>query len=115
MTTAFRRAAFARSLSLAFALALASLAAPARAAEITVKIDNFTFVPASVTIKPGDTVVWENVDDIPHSIVSKTPGVFRSKPLDTNDKFSFVFAQEGTYDFFCGLHPHMQGKIVVAP
>jgi plastocyanin len=39
--------------------------------------------------------------------------VFRSKALDTDDSYSFTFASAGTYDYFCGLHPHMQGKIVV--
>ncbi len=113
MSKAFSRAAFARALPLA--LALACFAAPAPAAEITIKIDNFVFTPNDVTIKSGDVVTWVNVDDIPHSIVSKKQGAFRSKPLDTDDKFSFTFTSEGTFDYFCGLHPHMTGKIVVAP
>lgn len=84
----------------------------ASAAEVT--IDNFTFTPPQLTIKPGETVTFVNYDDIPHSVVGKG-GAFRSKTLDTDDTFSFTFATTGEFAYFCGLHPHMTGKIVVAP
>ena len=87
-------------------------ASPARAADIEVKIDNFTFNPQQITVKAGDTVVWTNHDDIPHTVTSKTL-LFRSKAMDTDDKFSFTFATPGKYDYFCSLHPHMTGTIVV--
>ncbi|HXZ22255.1 MAG TPA: plastocyanin/azurin family copper-binding protein, partial [Pseudolabrys sp.] len=38
---------------------------------------------------------------------------FRSKPLDSEDKYSFTFTTPGTYKYFCSLHPHMTGTIVV--
>jgi plastocyanin len=38
---------------------------------------------------------------------------FKSPPLDTGDAFSFVFSTPGTYPYFCALHPHMQGTVVV--
>ena len=87
-------------------------ASPARAAETQVKIDNFTFNPKQVTVKAGDTVTWVNGDDIPHTVTSKTL-LFRSKALDTDDKFSYTFAKPGTYVYFCSLHPMMTGSIVV--
>jgi len=95
-------------------LVFASIAAvgAARAATIEIKIDNFVFNPQQVTVKAGDTVTWTNNDDIPHTVTSKT-GVFRSKALDTDDKFSFTFATPGTFAYFCALHPHMTGSIVV--
>ena len=77
-----------------------------------VTIDNFTFGPPELTVGAGTTVKFVNHDDIPHSVVDKNKG-FRSKALDTDDSFSFTFASAGTYDYFCGLHPHMQGKIIV--
>jgi plastocyanin len=80
----------------------------------SVGIDNFAFTPAELTIKPGVTVTFENHDDTIHSIVG-VGGVFRSKALDTNDKFTFKFDKAGEYAYFCGLHPHMKGKIIVAP
>lgn len=90
------------------------LGAPARAEEVTIEIANFTFSPAEVTIKPGTTVIWKNADDIPHSVVEDN-AKFRSKPLDTDETFSMTFAEAGEMGYFCGLHPHMKGKIIVKP
>ena len=86
-------------------------AAPAPAAA-AVQIDNFTFKNPVVTVKPGTTVTWTNGDDIPHTVVSKD-GVFKSKVLDTGDKFSFTFAKPGQFGYFCSLHPHMTGTVIV--
>lgn len=87
---------------------------PARADEASVGIDNFAFTPAVLTVKPGATVTFVNHDDIPHLVVA-VDGSYRSKALDTNDKFSFTFARPGEYAYFCALHPHMKGKIIVTP
>ena len=77
-----------------------------------VVIDNFTFGPQELSVAVGTTVKWVNHDDIPHNVVNKDK-TFRSKALDTDDSYSFTFASAGTFDYFCGLHPHMQGKIIV--
>jgi plastocyanin len=105
---------FARRLALGAmaCLLFAAVANPVYAADTEVKIDNFTFGPQLVVVKAGDTVVWTNGDDIPHTVTSKT-GVFKSKALDTGDKFSFTFTTPGTFPYFCALHPHMTGSIVV--
>jgi plastocyanin len=86
----------------------------ALAAEAQVKIANFTFYPPTLTVKAGTTVTWVNADDIPH-VVSEKDGKFRSPALDTDDKFSQVFSTIGTVEYFCAIHPHMTGKIVVTP
>ena len=75
-------------------------------------IGNFTFKDPVVTVKPGTTVTWTNGDDIPHTVVSKD-GAFKSKVLDTGDRFSFTFAKPGQFGYFCSLHPHMTGTIIV--
>ncbi len=93
-------------------LALGPLSA--QDAKATVTIDNFTFGPGELDISPGTTVTWINHDDIPHSVV-ESDTKFRSKALDTDDSYSFTFATAGTFRYFCGLHPHMVGKIVVKP
>jgi amicyanin len=85
--------------------------APAGAEEIAVKIGNFTFGPQELKVKAGTTVTWTNEDDIPHTVVS--PNNFRSKVLDTDGKYSFTFTTPGTYKYFCSLHPHMTGTVVV--
>jgi plastocyanin len=98
--------------ALAAGAALLASLASAGAAEVKVGIDNFTFNPQVVTVKAGDTVVWTNNDDIPHTVASPRNGI-KSKPLDTGDAFSFTFTTPGSYDYFCSLHPHMTGRIVV--
>lgn len=85
--------------------------APA-AGPVAVRIDNFTFNAPTVTVKVGTTVTWTNGDDIPHTVVAKDHS-FKSAVLDTGDKFSFTFARAGTYDYFCSIHPHMTGRVVV--
>ena len=82
--------------------------------DATVTIDNFTFAPAQITVAHGTKVTWSNRDDIPHTVTDAgQPRAFKSAALDTGDKFSFVFASPGTYHYFCSLHPHMQGTVVV--
>jgi plastocyanin len=107
-----RTAVYAGLLQLALFGSLAAAASPAAAEDAGVKIDNFTFVPQRVTVKAGTTVTWTNEDDIPHTVAA-TAKAFRSKALDTEDKFSFTFTTPGTFEYFCSLHPHMTGTIVV--
>src|ERR1700736_688738 len=94
------------------AAARLSIVPVARAEDTTVRIGNFTFDPPRLTVKAGTTVTWRNEDDIPHRIAS-TEGKFKSNTLDTDDGYSFTFADPGTYGYFCSLHPHMTGTIVV--
>ena len=103
-----------RGPGLALAIAATTLlrpGAPAHAQEVQIAIDNFTFAPAELTLKVGDSVTWINHDDIPHTVVSA--GKFRSKPMDTDDKYTFTFSSAGDYKYFCSLHPHMTGMIKV--
>jgi plastocyanin len=84
----------------------------AHAAGTSIKIDNFSFTPDTIEVSVGTTVVWTNGDDIPHAVAA-TERQFKSHALDTGDSFSYTFSQPGTYPYFCSLHPHMTGKIVV--
>ena len=83
---------------------------PASKAEV--KIDNFSFAPANITIAAGTTVTWTNNDDVPH-VVTTDDKVFRSKALDTDDRFSYTFTKPGTYNYYCAIHPKMTAKVVV--
>jgi plastocyanin len=94
------------------ALAAAGLAPVVAAGDTTVKIDNYTFGPGTLTVKAGTTVTWVNDDDIPHTVVA-TDKTFRSKALDTNDQYSFTFATPGSYEYFCSLHPYMKATVTV--
>jgi plastocyanin len=94
--------------------ALLSATTGTRADAPQVTIDNFAFTPAELTVNAGTTVTWLNRDDIPHTVTDAADQrAFKSAPLDTGDSFSHQFATPGTYHYFCSLHAHMQGTIVV--
>jgi plastocyanin len=79
-----------------------------------VNIDNFSFAPDALVVAPGTKVTWTNRDDIPHTVTDAAgQRSFRSAALDTGDDFSHVFDTPGTYHYFCSLHPHMQGTVIV--
>jgi plastocyanin len=116
MTRAFKTLTLQAAALAASALMLSSVAVMTKAAHApvpaAVRIENFTFKNPVVTVKPGTTVTWTNGDDIPHTVVSKD-GVFKSKVLDSGDRFSFTFAKTGQFGYFCSLHPHMTGTVIV--
>ena len=86
--------------------------AQAKSQTLEVKIDNFSFGPAELTVPVGATVTWTNRDDIPHTVVHPDK-LFKSKVLDTDETFSFTFTSAGSYSYFCSIHPKMTGKVVV--
>jgi plastocyanin len=88
--------------------AAAAVAPPAA----VVRITNFTFASPSIIVKPGSTVTWVNDDDIPHTVTAVDKS-FKSKVLDTGERFSVTFAKAGQFAYFCSLHPHMTGKVTV--
>ena len=116
MTSAFKILAFQASALAASGILMLAVAERARAlpapAPALVTIGNFTFKAPVTTVKVGSSVTWTNADDIPHTVVS-SDGMFKSKVLDTNDHFTFTFAKPGQFGYFCSLHPHMTGTIVV--
>lgn len=87
-----------------------SIVAAPPAAEV--KIDNFSFTPTTLTVKAGTQITWTNGDDIPHNVVSDDQS-FRSKVLDTDERFTLTASKPGTYSYFCSIHPKMTGKVVV--
>jgi plastocyanin len=97
----------------AFVVALL-LPVAARAADATIEINNFMFMPAELTVAAGTTVTWINRDDTPHKVVDRDdPHRIKAPALDTGDSFRFVYETPGIYHYFCSLHPYMQGTVVV--
>ena len=86
---------------------------PPAESKVEVKIDNFAFSPRELTVPAGTTVEWTNRNDIPHVVVSDDKKTFKSKVLDTDEKFSYTFTKPGTYTYFCSVHPKMTGKVIV--
>jgi plastocyanin len=117
LSNTMRSAFLAAALGAATATALAAVVLPGWADNAAqggaVSIDNFTFGPQTLTVKAGTTVTWTNKDDIPHGIASANNTFTKSKALDTDDSYSFTFTTPGTYQYFCYVHPHMTGTVVV--
>jgi plastocyanin len=117
LSSTARSALVAAALGAATATMLAAVVLPVRAQNAApasaVSIDNFTFNPTPLTVKAGTTVTWTNKDDIPHGIASSTNAFPKSLALDTDQSFSFTFTTPGTYQYFCYVHPHMVGTVVV--
>jgi plastocyanin len=111
ISNTMRSALIAAGLGTATAMMLAAVVLPSWADNAAqgdaVSIDNFTFGPQTLTVKAGTTVTWTNRDDIPHGIASDNNAFTKSKALDTD------FTTPGTYKYFCYVHPHMTGTILV--
>ena len=116
-----RRTLFVGSLAIALpvALVLILLLQPTRArseeaksSPTEVRVDNFSFGPETLTVPTNSTVTWVNKDDVPH-VIASNEGLFKSKALDTDDKYSYTFTKAGTYAYYCPIHPKMVGKILV--
>jgi plastocyanin len=106
------------SFVLVWAIALVVVAHPTRVkgeegkAGMEIKVDNFTFSPETLTVPVNSTVTWINKDDVPH-VIASNDGLFKSRALDTDQKYSYTFSKAGTYSYYCSVHPKMVGKIVV--
>ena len=76
------------------------------------------FIPSTVEISVGGTVTWENTDTAAHTATSGTAssgasGHWDSSLVMAGGSFSHTFDQDGTYHYFCMVHPWMQGSVVV--
>jgi plastocyanin len=77
-----------------------------------VRIEQFKFGAASLVVPVGATVTWTNADEEPHTVTS-VAGVFASPGLDQGEWFAWRFDAPGTYPYYCALHPHMRGQVIV--
>jgi plastocyanin len=77
-----------------------------------VSIDNFAFVPATLTVAAGSTVTWTNQDEEPHTVVAND-GSFRSPGMGSQATYSHTFATAGRFDYVCSIHPFMHATVVV--
>jgi plastocyanin len=95
------------------AIAASTTASSMSEVKNVVAIGNFSFQPATLTVAAGSKVVWANRDEEPHVVVSAGAQFPSSPALDTDDSYTAVFAMPGTYSYFCSIHPHMVGTIIV--
>lgn len=78
----------------------------------TVTLANFAFSPATLTVEVGTMVTWTNNDSTTHTVTSGT-GVFESGNLALNATYTYVFAETGTFSYYCSIHPSMKGTVIV--
>ena len=74
--------------------------------------------PSTVTISAGGTVTFVNTDTAPHTVTSGTAtdgpdGVWDSSLIMIDMSYSVTLDNSGTYDYFCMVHPWMQGIVIV--
>lgn len=74
------------------------------------------FQPAEVIVQAGTTVVWINQDGLPHTVTAgargNPTGLFDAT-VEPGGEYSFTFEEPGTYDYYCSIHPGMDGVVVV--
>ena len=79
--------------------------------------DDRCYIPSKITIKKGDEVTWINEDSAFHSVTSglydAPTDLFDSGHMDPFDLYTLTFDDVGTYDYFCTLHPWMEGQVIV--
>ena len=102
-----------RAIIAAAILALAAAAPVARAATQTVTISDFTFAPATITLHPGDTVIWTNQDSTPHTATARDGKSFDTGTIDPGGSARVTFRQPGNYPYRCAIHPDMLGEVDV--
>ena len=76
------------------------------------------YLPLNLETSRGATVTWVNEDSVPHTIQSqdeygKVSGIFNSSPLNTGDRFEFMFEESGSYNYFCSFHPWRVGIVTI--
>lgn len=90
-----------------------AVAATRAASTVDVTIVNFAFTPDPITIDPGDTIRWTNLDSAPHSAVSVQPG-FVTVTLAQGQTTTTTFDRPGTFAYVCGIHGvSMRGTVIV--
>lgn len=102
--------AFGISFGIAFAVNEATANAESSAKTHIVEIRNSAFLPRTLTIKAGDTVIWKNRDIVPHTATGKA---FDTGNLDSGQSGSYVAKRKGNYSYICTYHPSMKGTIIV--
>lgn len=81
-----------------------------------VAIKNFRFTPETITVQSGAMIIWTNMDDVPHQIVSDNHAFLSSPTLLKGGSYTVKLTKPGDYPYHCGVHAFMRGVIrVVVP
>jgi plastocyanin len=108
------QAAVSQSSASAYQAQNTSAAAAVQQMAVGVSIKDFAYDPSTITVPAGTTVIWTNLDTVPHTVTSTT-GKFDSGILGPGRQFNYIFNDLGTYDYYCTIHTYMKGQVVVTP
>ena len=91
---------------------------PNEASDISCAESGTCFLPGEVTIGVGESIIWSNDSSVVHTVTSGNPedgsdGFFDSSIIMSGDTFSHTFTEAGQYNYFCSIHPWMQGSVLV--
>ena len=107
------RFALAMAVLLVLGMGSVAQAAPAGAKTVEVTIVNFTYSPNPITVDPGDSIRWTNLDTAAHSAVSVNPG-FISAVIGQGQSTTVIFNDAGTFEYVCAVHgASMKGTVIV--
>jgi len=82
---------------------------------VDVRIEGYTYQPAEVTIRVGDSVRWTNHEKrTSHSVLFPREGGLESERMFPQESWQRRFEKPGRYDYHCGPHPEMKGVVVVS-
>ncbi len=98
---------------LSVASCLVAFAAHAVVVAHNVTIQDYQYVPASITVVPGETVVWTNKDSVAHTVTA-TDDSWDSGNLAPEATYRHQFNQVGSYSYTCSYHPNMSGVVIVS-
>lgn len=87
-------------------------AVEAKTSTHTVAMQGNQFVPAALTVKPGDTVIWVNKDLVAHTATSAAAG-FDSKLINVGKSWKHTVRKRGDFQYGCTYHPFMKGVLRV--
>jgi len=79
---------------------------------MAVTIEDYAYVPPSLTIPAGTTVTWTNKDSVKHTVTQRH-SLFDSGLLGKDETFSYTFNEPGEYEYYCIPHPFMVGAVIV--
>ncbi len=88
-------------------------APPASTAAAVVRLSANRFEPATLRIKVGTTVVWQQEDTALHNVISAELPTLRSSDLRRGDTYRHTFTQAGTFTYYCSYHAGMTGTVIV--
>ena len=103
-----------KSMRIAAVLAFVAGSSVGLAAERTISQKGKVFSESAVEIKKGETLVFLNDDNVPHNVLSTTPGhIFNLGLIGPGHSTPVTFDQSGDIQIICAMHPSMKMSLKV--